>query len=88
MGERRGRVKSRNTYRGLMDRDNQGRIKCGRRMVGMVGKSNGGKWGHLYLNNNKKIEKKKYAIREQGEISYTVKNRLAVSQTIKYKITL
>ena len=30
-GERRGRVKSRNMYKGPMDKDNgQGRIECGR----------------------------------------------------------
>ena len=34
-GERRGRVKSRNMYKGPMDKDNgTGRIECGRWRVG------------------------------------------------------
>ena len=52
MGERQGRVMSRNTYKGPMDKDNrvgggakEGRIECGRCGVGRAGESNGEKTG-------------------------------------------
>ena len=48
MGERRGRVKSRNTYKGPMDKDNRvGGIECGRWGMGRAGEKNGVKWGQL-----------------------------------------
>ena len=42
--ERWGRVKSRNMYKGLMDKDNSRgqRIECGRWGMGRAGESNGG----------------------------------------------
>ena len=43
MGERSGRVKSRNMYEGPMDKDNGGeRIECGRGDVGRAGESKKG----------------------------------------------
>ena len=46
MRERRGTVKSRNMYKGPMDKDNGvgGRIEL-RRWVGRAGESNGRQWG-------------------------------------------
>ena len=53
-GERRGTVKSKNMYKGPMDKDNRaGGTECGRKGVGRAGDSNGGKWGQLQLNYNK-----------------------------------
>ena len=46
-GVSRGRVKSRNMYKGPMDKYTGGRIECERWRVGRAGESNGGKWGHL-----------------------------------------
>ena len=44
MGERKGRVKSRNMYKGPMDKDNRvGGIESERWDVGRAGESNGGK---------------------------------------------
>ena len=43
--ERRGRVKSRNMYKGSMDKDNGGRIESGRYWVGRTRDSNRGKTG-------------------------------------------
>ena len=40
--ERRGRVKSRNMYKGPMDKDSGGRIECGR-WVGRAGERGEGK---------------------------------------------
>ena len=47
MGKRRGRVKSRNMYKGPMGKDigSRGRIECGRWGVSRVGESNGGEMG-------------------------------------------
>ena len=43
-GGRMGRVKSRNTYEGPMDKDNRG-VDCKREEgVGRAGESDGGKW--------------------------------------------
>ena len=49
---RRERVKSRNVYKGPMDKDNRGaegsragRIECGKEGVGRAEESNGGKMG-------------------------------------------
>ena len=49
MGERRGRVKSRNMYKGPMDKDNggRGRIESGRWVWVGLGRVMGGKWGQL-----------------------------------------
>ena len=55
MEERLGR--SRNMYKGPMDKHNGGRIECGEEWVGQ-GKVMGEKWGHFYLSNNKKIKQK------------------------------
>ena len=43
-GERRGRVKFRNMYKGHIDKDNEGRIECGRLMVGQ---GRGEQWGEM-----------------------------------------
>ena len=43
LGERRGRVKSRNPYKGTMDKENGGRDL----MWDRSGESNGGKWGQV-----------------------------------------
>ena len=40
--ERRGRVKSRNMYKGPMDKEDGGRIESGRWGVGKAGERNGG----------------------------------------------
>ena len=45
--ERRGRVKSRNMYKGSMDKDNMGKMECRRGGVGRARESNGGKWVQL-----------------------------------------
>ena len=47
MGERRGRIKSRNMYKGPMDKDNGGggRVECGRWGLDGVGESYGEKLG-------------------------------------------
>ena len=45
MGERRGRVKSRNIYKGPMDKDKGGRGLNVGGEVGRAGESNGGKMG-------------------------------------------
>ena len=46
MWEIKGRVKSRNMYKGPMDMDSGGRkSECGRRGVSRAGESNGGKMG-------------------------------------------
>ena len=42
-----------------MDKENGGRIEHGRWGVGGARESNGGKWGQLELNNNKKLKKYK-----------------------------
>ena len=42
MGKRRGRVKSRNMYKGSMDKDNGG---GGHRMCGVDGQGRGEQWG-------------------------------------------
>ena len=48
LGERRGRVKSRNMSKGPMDKGNGGGgLKCGREGMGSAGESNGGKMGQL-----------------------------------------
>ena len=46
-GERRGRVKLRNMYKGPMDKDNGGggKIECGRWVVGRSGEGNRRKMG-------------------------------------------
>ena len=48
-GGRRGKVKSRNMYKGSMDKDNRvgGKTECGRWWVVKAGESTGGKWGQL-----------------------------------------
>ena len=53
--ERRGRIKSRNIYKGPMDKDSGGGIEYGRWGVRREGESNGVKWGQLKLNHNLKI---------------------------------
>ena len=46
VGERKGRVKSRNMYKGPTDKTNgEGRIDYGRWWVGRAGESNGGIMG-------------------------------------------
>ena len=47
--KRREGVKSKNMYKGPIDKDNGagGRIECGGRGVGRAGENNGGKWGQL-----------------------------------------
>ena len=45
MGERRGRVKSRNMYEGTMEKDNRGGIECGGWLV--QGRVMGRKWEQL-----------------------------------------
>ena len=45
MGQRRGRVKSRNLYKGPMDQDNMGRIECVRWGMGRAGENNREKMG-------------------------------------------
>ena len=46
MGDRRGRVKSRNVYKGPMNKNNRGgRTECGRWGVSRAEESNGGKMG-------------------------------------------
>ena len=51
MKKRRGSVKSRNMYKGPVDKYyggvGQGRIECGSGGMGGAGESNGGKWGQL-----------------------------------------
>ena len=48
LGKSRGRVKSRNMYKGPMDKDNgTGRIECGRWRVGRAWRVMGGKWQQL-----------------------------------------
>ena len=46
-GERRERSKSRNMYKGIMDKDHTGEDRVWERNVGREGESNGGKWGQL-----------------------------------------
>ena len=46
MGERKGRVKSRNMYKGPMGKDNGGGgIECGRWGMARAGENNGGNMG-------------------------------------------
>ena len=47
VGRRRRRVKSRNMYKGPMDKDTRGggKIECGKWGVDRAGESNGGKMG-------------------------------------------
>ena len=47
--KRREGVKSKNMYKGPIDKDNgAGRTERGRGRVGRAGESNGGEWGQLY----------------------------------------
>ena len=89
MGERRGRFKSRNFYKGPIDKDNGGgMIECGR--WGWVGQGRvlGGKWGKLKLNNNKKI--KETAIKLKRRIlllSYSLKKDLHRKYLVKLVVS-
>ena len=47
--EERGRAKSRNMYKGHMDKDNRGRIECGRWGVGRAGENNRGEIGTMVI---------------------------------------
>ena len=63
VGERRGRVKSRNMYKGPMDKNNGGRrIECGRWTAGRAGESSGEKMGTTVIEQQLKNVKKRFSV--------------------------
>ena len=79
MGKRRGRVKSRNMYKGPMDKDNGGRsIEYGRCRVGRAGESNGGGMGIIVIEKQKKRIKsleKKIVVTKKSEMRNEMRKR-------------